>query len=302
MKNRPIPILRSGSERMLEDYLKYAGVKTSHRRLFGYDCDIFLPKYGVGVEYNGSFYHKSYPKDADSKVSSYAHSKCLKFNRFGVPLISIYDYEWWTNTRQIKQYLSFVLGLSESNLEISRPPIIKPLPITNNLLSCYSDYSFIPFDEEEVNKLETYGVFNDKEELVFLFSGKRKDLDSFSILLHTVDYRYTFNSFVCILESIISHLGIKKLFFLFNADKPLILNKHFLPDKLSDKGFYTENGLEKSNFYFITCDNILLPYSESFKLQQNPLSVKCNMTGAYEVYTAGYGEYLFTEQNLEKLK
>ena len=302
MKNIPISIIRSGSERMLDDYIKYSGVKTSHRRMFGYDCDIFLPKYNVGVEYNGSFYHKSYPRDTESKLPNYAHCKCLKFNRSGIPLISIYDYEWWTNTRQIKQYLSFVLGLSDSTLEIDKPPIIKPLSLTNKLVDCYKDYSFIPFTKEGIKNLETYGVFNNKDELVFLFSGKRKDQDSFSILLHTVDYRYTFSSFVCILESIISYLNISTLFFLFNADKPLVLNKHFLPTTLNDKGFYNGEYLEKSNFYFITCDNILMPYIDTIELHQSSISVKCNMTGVYEVYTSGYGEYLFTEQNLEKLK
>lgn len=72
-----------------------------------FEIDIYLPDKGVGIEFNGSYWHSS-----EFKESDYHINKTLYFAKNGIRIIHIFEYEWDDPIKQekLKRLLNNVIN------------------------------------------------------------------------------------------------------------------------------------------------------------------------------------------------
>lgn len=79
-------------------------IETSVRYIIpgGKELDIYLPDKKLAIEFNGTYWHSSPPKD-----KNYHQEKSLACIKAGIHLIHIYEYEWKNESKKrlIKQYI-----------------------------------------------------------------------------------------------------------------------------------------------------------------------------------------------------
>lgn len=112
---------RSNTEINIEDFIKELGFKTEHRRFYSsvlstFEIDIFIPDKNIGLEYNGSFWHKTLPQDFCFKPRLYHNQKYYACKELGIRLISIFDVDWEYRKDKIKQYLKDLLTPSTNRI------------------------------------------------------------------------------------------------------------------------------------------------------------------------------------------
>lgn len=95
------------SEQELTEFLKqYTEVITTDRKtLSGKEIDILLPKYNIGIEYNGGYFHSDL-----FKSKKYHLDKTLEAEYNGVRLIHIWEHDWYNSKDKIKSLLISILG------------------------------------------------------------------------------------------------------------------------------------------------------------------------------------------------
>lgn len=116
-RNRGCPYCsknRSRGEINIENYIKELGFSTEHRRFTSnilpvFELDIYIPEKKIGIEYNGSYYHKTLPDDGYIKPRLYHNQKYYACIELGIRLISIFDVDWEYRKDKIKQYLKDLL-------------------------------------------------------------------------------------------------------------------------------------------------------------------------------------------------
>lgn len=100
---------KSPSETSVKQWIEANGyeVEQGNRRLlYPLEVDLWIPEVGIGVEYNGNYYHS-----AKRVLSDYHRQKYLKAKERGIVLCQIFEYEWKHNRDHAPalSYLSQIL-------------------------------------------------------------------------------------------------------------------------------------------------------------------------------------------------
>jgi hypothetical protein len=100
----------SKGELEITNYLMEIGITdiVSGKLMGGYEIDIFLEKYNVGIEFNGLYWHS----ELRGRGSKYHLDKTEYFNKNGIRIIHIFDDEWNVKREIVKHKLAHILGVS----------------------------------------------------------------------------------------------------------------------------------------------------------------------------------------------
>jgi hypothetical protein len=100
----------SKGELEIIEYLTGIGMSdiVSGKLMGGYEIDIFLEKYNIGIEFDGLYWHS----ELRGRGSKYHLDKTEYFNKKGIRIIHIFDDEWNNKTEIVKYKLSHILGVS----------------------------------------------------------------------------------------------------------------------------------------------------------------------------------------------
>lgn len=125
---------RSKTELELEDFIHSLGYDTTHTRFFinnkSIEIDIYIPDKNIGIEYHGSFWHKTLPDDGFVKPRLFHQKKYTLCSQIGIHLISIFDVDWLYNSNKIKEYLTDLLKNKE--IIYARKCVIKKITKTES--------------------------------------------------------------------------------------------------------------------------------------------------------------------------
>jgi hypothetical protein len=131
----------------------------------GYEIDIFLPEYNIGIEFDGLYWHS----ELRGRGSRYHLDKTNYFSTKGIRIIHIFDDEWNNKKNIVKSKLSHILHKSDKEVIYARKCIIKP--ISSKISSQFLNTNHIQGNDKSNIKLGLY--FNDILVSVVTFSNKR---------------------------------------------------------------------------------------------------------------------------------
>ena len=131
---------RSQAELDIEAYLQSLGLKTEHSKkiLENKDIDILVPKFNIGIEYDGLYWH-------NNRISG-------KFDlaaRQGIRLIQIQESEWIYKQDKIKAFLRSTFGIYDREIQASRCGI-KEIS-SKEALEFLMQNSIQDFEEADIN-------------------------------------------------------------------------------------------------------------------------------------------------------
>jgi len=109
------PDIRGSShgEREILGLMNDLGVETIHRhRVDGMEIDLFLPRFNIGIEYTGLYWHSDAIK-TDSRHLLNKHQAC---ETHGVRLITIFEDEWQQQRDKVSAVLRHFTGRSERGI------------------------------------------------------------------------------------------------------------------------------------------------------------------------------------------
>ena len=105
-------------EIQLREYIESLGFKTIKYDAPTYEIDVFVPELNIGFEYNGIYWHSTYPRP-------YHQQKYLKAQADGIHLIQIWENDWEEKTELIKRKIRHVLGKNDSDRVFARKTTIE---------------------------------------------------------------------------------------------------------------------------------------------------------------------------------
>ena len=154
---------RSKPEIDLETFVKSFGLSTEHRRfsygdLHNFEVDIFIPSLNIGIEYNGSYYHRTLPISDRSKNKTYHQDKFLACKCIGIRLISIFDVDWLERQDKVKSYLSTLFMTYKNKIYARKTSIARISKVTSN--DMYEKYHLL--GSTPVQDV-SYGLFYNNE-------------------------------------------------------------------------------------------------------------------------------------------
>lgn len=112
-------VRRSKGHTDLGDWLEKSGIRVQWDNrgiLDGFEIDLYLPDYKIGIEYNGLYYHRYVPDeecDALRKDHRYHLNKTIKAQENDVFLIQIFSDEWEQKQDIVKSIIMSKLGKNE---------------------------------------------------------------------------------------------------------------------------------------------------------------------------------------------
>jgi len=92
----------------IENELK---IKTTKHKINGFEIDIFIPKYNIGIEYDGLYWHSTRFKD--KKYHLMKTDLCEKNN---IQLIHVFEDEWLNKQDVVMSIIKSKLGLIENKI------------------------------------------------------------------------------------------------------------------------------------------------------------------------------------------
>lgn len=95
-----------GEHEIGELFKSYEIIRNSRKIISPFEIDIFLPKFKLGIEYNGAYWHS----ELNGKDKHYHIKKQLLAEEQNIKLIQIFDFEWNTKRTQIEGYLKSLLN------------------------------------------------------------------------------------------------------------------------------------------------------------------------------------------------
>lgn len=109
---------RSSYEVTLENYLRGLGVQVlcNYKGATGFEIDLYLPDFKIGIEVNGLYYHS----ERTNKGRNYHLRKTQECNEAGVRLIHLFEDEIRDKIDIVKAKVQHILGLSTSKRVYAR--------------------------------------------------------------------------------------------------------------------------------------------------------------------------------------
>lgn len=152
-------ITQSKAEFEIIEFLKnecnITNIEHSYRDL-GFEIDIYLPDFKLGIEYNGLYWHSSNNKESDRILSKKHLSKTIKAEENNIHLLHIFEHEWNTKKEIWKSVIKQKLGQS-TKLYARQCQVIK--------LNSFESSIFF-----DMNHLQ--GVGNRCESIALVFKGE----------------------------------------------------------------------------------------------------------------------------------
>ena len=151
----------SYEENELRDFIKsfYHGpIETPNKTILGgKHIDIYLPQKKMGIEYNGSYWHR-----IDSKSTKPKQKTKIAIEK-GIRLIHIYDYEWHNYKDNVKQFLYWLIHKKGRKFYNINNLTIKEIDKKDY-------YDFLEhnhlFGKETHSVIKMYGLFTDTGEMI----------------------------------------------------------------------------------------------------------------------------------------
>jgi len=108
-----IPTYSSGHEEMVKFLEQYIDVKINDRKIIKpYELDIFIPKFSIGIEYNGLYYH-SYGEH-ETRDQKYRHyDKINMCNDKNIFLFQFFENEWIKKQNIVKSMILNKMGFCD---------------------------------------------------------------------------------------------------------------------------------------------------------------------------------------------
>lgn len=146
---------RSNLELQVDSYIQSLGLETKHDRtiIFPQEIDILIPSKGVGIEFNGIYYHKGereyIPGSGVGLSENYHSDKFLQCRDKGIHLIQISEMDWCDPYQQdkIKQYLHDLLTEDKQvyyarklTLDTVEPSVAKAFYEDHHLQGCNTQF------------------------------------------------------------------------------------------------------------------------------------------------------------------
>jgi hypothetical protein len=200
-----LDISHSGSkdENVIKDYIGIECVKDKSV-LGGKEIDLYYPKFGIGIEFNGSAYHANKNGVYKDLPKMYHRDKFLEAKEKGVHLISIFDVDWWNNQDKIKMYLDSIFKPKKSIY--ARKCEIKS--ITKELADEFTDKYHLQ-GHTRFNTIN-YGLYLDNDLLAVMSFGKYR-------LKKNIDGHYELHRY-CVKDGITIVGGANKLLKAFERE------------------------------------------------------------------------------------
>lgn len=165
-----IDLPKSTYEEAIIEFLREQNIEVlvNSRSIIGpYEIDIFLPDFGLGIEFCGLYWHSDQHKD-----EKYHLMKLEKMELSGYRLITIFEDEWVYKQEIVKKRLLNMLGKTQKGYGARQLTIQKIVPeISNSFLEKYH------IQGGNVYGFANYGAYkNDELVAVMTFSRSRKVL------------------------------------------------------------------------------------------------------------------------------
>jgi hypothetical protein len=174
------------AERELKGYFQSMGIQVEQgHRKFGFEIDLFLPEYKIGIEHNGLFHHNESTKDM-----MYHEIKWRKSKENNVNLISIYEDEYASNPSKIREYLKYILFKSNC-VQISLQDCEYKEVIKEDAIKFYAQFCILGIPERQVVRLRHFGLYYFSK-LIFLasFSLDGDITDALYLDRYACDFEY----------------------------------------------------------------------------------------------------------------
>jgi hypothetical protein len=144
----------SSAERNISSFLKELGIKVELKnRTLGFEIDVYLPDFKMGIEYHGLFYHNEL-----SKNPNYHFRKWDVCNKNGITLVSIFEDEYVTHRSRIENYL-ISLFKKESLIKIEPLDCKYEETTKSEALGFYYKFSVLGPPERNVPNVVSYGFY-----------------------------------------------------------------------------------------------------------------------------------------------
>lgn len=106
----------SQSQNEVQEYIESLGIMTiKNDRSLGFEIDILLPDYNIGIEYHGLYWHS---RKSGNKSTQYHKNKMIESNKHGIRLIQIFDDEWQNKKDILKEKLRHILNKNDNKQKI----------------------------------------------------------------------------------------------------------------------------------------------------------------------------------------
>lgn len=160
-------VLSSKGELEIRDFIREQGLDAKSGYIGGANpkqIDIKISEIGIGIEYNGTFWHCEGNK---SIYPNYHKDKMLAAKEQGLKLIQIFDFEWNDRKEQVKSFLKSAVGKNQIKVFARNTEVIE---LTNKIevkefLEKYHILGSIPFNK-------AYGLKWDNELLCLITINK----------------------------------------------------------------------------------------------------------------------------------
>ena len=157
--------------------------------LDGYEIDIYIPEKGIGIEFNGLYWHS----ELKGKNKDYHLKKLDKCNSKGIRLITIFEDEWVYKKEIVKDKLIHILGKSKKEKIYARK--CKVSVIDSKTKNVFLDKNHIQGKDKSLIKLGLYyngeivGVMTFAKPRISL--GQKKSLDGeYELVRFATDNNY----------------------------------------------------------------------------------------------------------------
>jgi len=151
------------TQRDVACFVEGLGVRIEHDNrtiLGGMHIDVWAPDAGIGIEYNGSYWH------THERVGNKHREKWERAERAGVRLLQIFDFEWLERRTAVEERLRAIFGASDKTA--ARSCLLRPV-------TCAEQRDF--FDEVHTqgagkHPLYAYGLFDGARMVACMTFGK----------------------------------------------------------------------------------------------------------------------------------
>ena len=98
-------------------------LRNERQVLDGPELDIYLPEHKLGIEYNGSYWHR----DALLKNRRHHEYKVIAAERAGLRVLTIWDFDWHQRQPLVQRWVRHALGLSDLPKVHARACTLQPV-------------------------------------------------------------------------------------------------------------------------------------------------------------------------------
>jgi hypothetical protein len=237
----------SVAEIELKKYLEAMNFRVEKYRKLGFEIDIYLPDYKIGIEYNGLFHHNE-----TTKENNYHQNKYEVCKQNEIILISIYEDEYTSNPLKIKEYLKYIL--QKENIDNIKTKDCEFTEVTKQeAMLFYSKYCMIGIPERNIIKLRHFGLRYATNLIAVASFNDGDDVNTLDVNRYAYNFKFNVeNGIEYIIEQYLHTYGkhIVKLTYNFDRRYPhQKAPKDFIFEKINPPEFTFVRGRERRTLY-----------------------------------------------------